>query len=276
LEKEPIDFVIPCLDSEILNFIRIQHELLERGVKSILPTRQSFERRSKQSLYPFCRRIGVPAPLTHAASEFDQLEKYAEEIGYPVYVKGRFYDAHLVNSREELLENFNELARSWGTPVLVQEPTPGEEYDVVGLGDGNGRILGSCSIRKMLRTSAGKGFAGVVVADPRIDELAERIIRALRWHGPFELEFIKAPGKPHALFEINPRFPAWVDFPSQIDCNLPARLLEELVGAAPSPIAACPPGRMFIRHSVDLLGDIGDLATMASAGERVMTARAQI
>ncbi|NNM56885.1 MAG: hypothetical protein HKL97_06945 [Acidocella sp.] len=120
----------------------------------------------------------------------------------------------------------------------------------------------------MLRTSAGKGFAGVVVEDPRIDALVRRLIRALRWAGPFELEFIKTPGRPHLLFEMNPRFPAWVDFPSQLGCNLPASLLEQLLGGTPDKLAPCEAGRMFIRHSVDVLGDIADLAELASTGER--------
>jgi hypothetical protein len=32
------------------------------------------------------------------------------------------------------------------------------------------------------------------------------------------------------------------------------------------------PGQMFIRHSVDLLGDISDVAQLASTGERVAAA----
>ena len=113
----------------------------------------------------------------------------------------------------------------------------------------------------------------MVDSDPRLDELTRRIIHSLRWDGPFELEFIKSPGRPHALFEMNPRFPAWVDFASQTGCNLPVRLFERLTGAAETPLAAPAAGQMFIRHSIDLLGDIADLAKMASAGERVDTPR---
>lgn len=269
LSKEHIDFVIPCLDSELPNFIEILPELLKRGVRCVLPTKRAFERRSKENLYTFCHRLGIPVPETRVAEDVETLERFAAAIGYPVYVKGRFYEAHLANTPDELRDAFSEIAEVWGMPILVQEPVLGEEYDIVGLGNGKGTITGSCSIRKMLRTSAGKGFAGVVVADPRLDELAQRVIRSLRWEGPFELEFIKGPGKPHALFEMNPRFPAWVDFPSQIACNLPVRLLERLLGVPETPLSVCQPGQMFIRHSTDLLGSIGELAKMASAGERI-------
>lgn len=269
LSKEKIDFIIPCLDSEILNFIQIRPDLLRRGIRCVLPTKRAFERRDKANLYTFCHRLGIPTPITRVAQDVSTSARFAERIGYPVYVKGRLYEAHLVNNKTDLCAAVDEIASVWGFPILVQEPILGEEYDIVGLGDSKGKIVGSCTIRKMLRTSAGKGFAGIVVADPRLDDLAARIIHSLRWDGPFELEFIKAPGKPHTLFEMNPRFPAWVDFPSQISCNLPARLLERLLGIAETPLARCDAGQMFIRHSLDLLGNIADLATMATRGERI-------
>lgn len=271
VRHEKLDCLIPCLDSEIGNFIAIQSKLRKRRIGCMLPSGKALDSRGKINLPVFCRRLKIGTPRTESANDAETLAEHAEAIGYPVYVKGRFYEAHLVNSRMELREAYDEIVRVWGGPVLVQESMVGEEYDIVGLGDGRGGVVGSCAIRKMLRTSAGKGFAGIVIADPALDELVRRIVRALRWNGPFELEFIKVPGKPHALFEMNPRFPAWVDFPSQIGCNLPARLLEDFLHLQPQPLGACAPGQMFIRHSIDLVTDIGDVANMAITGERVNT-----
>lgn len=268
-KRERIDFVIPCLDSEITNFIAIRQWLKKRhGIGSTLPTRKAFDARSKDNLHALCQRLDVVTPRTDAANSSEALATCAEVIGYPVYVKGRFYEAHLVNSKRDLCAAFDEIAGVWGGPVLVQEPIVGEEYDVVGLGDGKGGIIGSCSIRKMLRTSAGKGFAGIVIADSALDALVERVVAALRWRGPFELEFIKAPHGRHVLLEMNPRFPAWVDFPSQIGCNLPEQLLEGFLGAERAPLRDCSPGQMFIRHSIDVVTDIGELAQMVISGER--------
>lgn len=269
-KRERIGFVVPCLDSEITNFIAIRQRLKKRhGIECALPTRKAFDARNKDNLHALCKRLDVVTPRTQAANSSEALAVCAEAIGYPVYVKGRFYEAHLVNSKRDLCAAFDEIAGVWGGPVLVQEPIVGEEYDVVGLGDGEGGIIGSCSIRKMLRTSAGKGFAGIVIVDPALDELVERIVQALRWQGPFELEFIKAPHGRHVLLEMNPRFPAWIDFPAQIGCNLPERLLEDFLGAEPTPLRDCSPGQMFIRHSIDVVTDIGDLARMVITGERI-------
>lgn len=268
-KKEDLGFVIPCLDSEIENFTAIYPKLQERGIECILPTASSFEARGKSNLYNFCRRIDVPSPVTKTAMDQWSVEKCAEEIGYPVYVKGRIYQAHLANSKAELAEAYDGIVKVWGWPVMIQEALAGEEYDVTGIGDGKGCIIKSCAIRKLLRTSNGKGFAGIVVEDAELDRLSQRIISELQWDGPFELEFLKVPGKPHALLEINPRFPAWIDFPSQIGCNLPALLFERLLKQKPTPLKACVAGQMFIRHSIDLVGDFSDFAEMASSGERI-------
>jgi carbamoyl-phosphate synthase large subunit len=268
LKHENISFLIPCLDSEIANFTALRSRLRARGIDCILPTAKSLTARSKENLQALCRRIGIATPRTEAANDPASLAAYADEIGYPVIVKGHFYEARFVNSRDELYDAFDKIFRVWGGPILVQEWMVGEEYDIVGLGDGKGSVISACSIRKMLRTSAGKGFAGVVVADPELDDRVHCIIKALRWNGPFELEFLKVPGKPHALFEMNPRFPAWVEFPAQIGCNLPARLLEEMLHLRPAPLRTCPPGQMFVRHSVDIALDIGDVAQITITGER--------
>ena len=191
----------------------------------------------------------------------------ADAIGYPLYIKGKFYEAWLVYTSVELFEKFDSLVRTWGLPVLVQEALIGEEYDVLGLADEAGAIVGHCAIRKLLRTPNGKGFGGIVVNDPVLERTSRQIIKHLRWSGPFEIEFLKTPGRPHVLFEINPRFPAWVDFPSQIGCNLPLRLIDMLLGRLPTKLDACDAGQMFIRHSVDLVGDLTELAKLSCDGE---------
>jgi carbamoyl-phosphate synthase large subunit len=266
-EKEHLRILIPCLDSELSNFIAICPELKRLGIAAMLPTRSALDNRAKENLAEFCRRHSFGGPKTFAASDVNKLAQCAEEIGYPVYVKGRYYEAWLVHTVVDLMEKYDKIARIWGLPVLVQEALVGEEFDVLGLADG-GEIVGHCAIRKLLRTRTGKGFGGLVINDPEVAHLAGQIIKALRWSGPFEIEFLKGLGRPHLLFEINPRFPAWTDFPSQIGFNLPVRLIEMLLGEkSPTKLLSCDAGQMFIRHSIDLVGDIAELAKLASDGE---------
>lgn len=269
--RESLSAVIPCLDSEIQNYIDIQDALLDMGVRTMLPSQQAFEMRHKASLYDFCRRLKVATPITRVAMNEFTVQQFAEEIGYPVYVKGCLYEAQLVNSRLELAVAYQEIVKVWGWPIIVQQVIVGEEYDVAGVGDGKGGIMQSCSIRKLLRTSHGKGFAGIVIDNPELDRLARQIIQELKWNGPFELEFLKGNGQPYTLFEINPRFPAWIDFPSQIGCNMPAIVGERLGNMRSKRGEPCAVGRMFVRHSVDIVGDFADFAAMSTSGERTIS-----
>jgi carbamoyl-phosphate synthase large subunit len=267
IAREGLDLVIPCLDTEIANYITVQVELATRGVRLCLPTLQSFADRDKTNLGALCEELGIATLRSAPAYDAATLAAHAAGIGYPCYVKGQLYGAHKVSSPTDLYGAFSDIHNIWGGPVLVQEAVTGEEYDLVGVGDRQGRIVGHCTIRKLLRTRLGKGFAGVVVVDPAIEEAAGRIIGHLKWNGPFELEFLKPPGRPHVLFEMNPRFPAWVDFAAQIGCNLPARVLDEALGLARLPLARCDAGRMFVRHCTDLVTDIADIASLSTHGE---------
>lgn len=273
--KEKFQFLVPCLDSELANIETIYPELRKLGVTAMLPSKEALERRAKENLAAFCAHNAIPGPKTYAADDLGTLSRFAAELGYPVYIKGKYYEAFLVYSQVDFAEHFDAIARVWGVPILVQEALFGDEYDVVALADDGSDIVGLCAIRKLLRTSAGKGFGGVVVNDPKIEAAARSIIKSLRWRGPCEIEFLKMPHRPHLLFEINPRFPAWVDFPAQIGCNLPACLLEMLRGKVTTKLERCDAGQMFIRHSLDLVADIRELAKLSSDGEYIAGPLAQ-
>lgn len=256
----PLDVIIPCLDSEIPNYLQLASEFKARKIKVPLVTKKDFDRRSKANLAQLGKAAGIRVPKTVIASDLTTTYKACEEIGYPVFLKGKMYGATKISAPAEVAPVFYSLLAAWGGPVVAQSAVRGsDEYDVVGLGDGKGGLLGSCAIRKMMLTGAGKAYGGIVVADPALQEKVEKIIKTLKWWGPFELEFVKGH-QGHELIEMNPRFPAWTDFPSQIGCNLPAMMVDMLLSRPLTPAATCEPGKMFMRHCVDLVGDISQLA----------------
>lgn len=272
--EERIDLIVPCLDSEIVNYVELAPALAERGIQLCLPTLQAFEERDKTNISELCLEAGVPTPRTFQASDPDQLAHYAQEIGFPCFVKGQLYGARKVYTKDEIYAAFNAIHSVWGGMILVQELVTGEEYNLTGLGDGEGGIAGHCTVRKLLHSHQGKGFGGVVVEDPMVVDAAERIIARLRWNGPFELEFLKSPERPHVMFEMNPRFPAWIDFPSQLGCNLPVRMVEQIFGLPLTPLEHCNAGSMFLRHCTDLITDISAIAQIGNHGDSAYRAGA--
>lgn len=269
-EIENFDVLIPCLDAEMAPLVEAPEKLRERGIRACLPDPAAFHARDKSRLPELCARARCRTPQTLAVHDVGALHQAAATLGGDVFVKGRFYEARAAATPAAREAAYWQMLEQWGAPVLVQERVDGEEYNVAGLGDGRGRILGSCAVRKMLRTTHGKGYGGMVVRDPRLDAVAGSLIAALRWQGPFELEFVKPDGPQgeYCLIEINPRFPAWCDFPSTLGCNLPAAALELALGWQPREALGAPmPGKFFIRHAIDMTGDIRDLAALTITGQ---------
>ena len=261
-EREGLSLVIPTLDSELANYLAIREDLKAHGIAVAVPGRAGLDARSKTELEKLGSRAGVPVPRTHASDSAAGLAACAARLGYPCYVKGSIYDARLVYNEAQLTDAFNDIAAVWGTPVLVQEAVHGEEYDVCAIGDGAGGLVASIAIRKLMKSRMGKGFGGVTVTDPEIAGIAERLVRDLNWKGALEIELVKPVGRGHMLFEINPRFPAWVSFPAKLGLNMPAWVAADALGLNGPELRAPDAGHVFLRHCEDILAHVDDIADM--------------
>ena len=51
---------------------------------------------------------------------------------------------------------------------------------------------------------------------------------------------------------------------------MPALVGERLLGVRSKGSERCAVGRMFVRHSVDVVGDFADFAAMSTSGERLI------
>lgn len=262
-EKEHLDLIIPTLDSELNNYIALQDKLEEMGIELVVPRHSSLAARAKLRLVELGERADVKVPRTFASHTAEGLAWQAAQIGYPCYVKGPLYEAKLVHDEPRLIEVFTEIHNQWGGPIMVQQEVSGEEYDIAAVGDGEGGIVGSVAVRKLLRSKLGKAFGGVVVNDPGINGITDRLVRALKWRGPLEIELVQPRGQPHFLVEINPRFPAWISFAAKTGVNLPAWVAAKALGHDVPDFQPCPPGRMFVRHCADIVTDISHVADLS-------------
>ena len=79
------------------------------------------------------------------------------------------------------------LLSEWGAPAILQRCIHGIEFNALGLGDGEGGIIGLCCIRKTILSDKGKGLGGMTVSDKRLEALCAQLVGALKWRGPFEI-----------------------------------------------------------------------------------------
>jgi carbamoyl-phosphate synthase large subunit len=251
------DWFIPTLDAEIALLAGAAADLAMLGIGVRLPDVETLACCGKAKLPQVAAKCGVAVPETGVARDVSEALALAEAAGYPVFLKGPLYDAKLVATAAALAAAGTAILADWGPPLLVQEPLLGTEFNVMGLGDGKGGLLGHCAVRKLIISDKGKGNGSVIVRDPRLDEITRRLIAETRWLGPFELEFIRDQrDDEYRLIEINPRFPAWVGFAAQLGVNFPAAWVEWMLAGTCRPLPTLPPGSFFLRHHIEVTGEM--------------------
>lgn len=275
---EPIDAIIPCLDSEMVSFIRIGSELSELGIRMLIPDREQLMARAKSSLPELCQSVGLDTPEIRTISDprfFESFNDFEDNSWqFPIMLKGIFYDAQVVYSREEARAVFGRLVSTWGFPVLAQKLVKGDEYNLTAIGDGTGSMYGEVMMRKRAITEKGKAWAGVTMNDPDMKEAASLLVQKLKWKGPFELEAMRGSDGRLNIIEINPRFPSWIYTTTGVGRNLPLTLLQMLADDYGS-IHFDPPrcGMLFVRYAEEMLVELSEFESVFVKGS-AMTNRA--
>jgi len=256
-----LDMVIPCLDAELPLYIKHKDDLEKAGIKTFLPTAQQFNMRDKAELDLLSKSIGLKYPKTYLVNTVDEIDKVVNEenLTFPLVVKGKYYKAYVVHNILQCKLRFQEIAIEWGAPILLQKCVSGEEFNLVGVGDGEGGDLGVFAIKKLTTTSIGKIWSGVTVKNKDLITTAKKFIKETKWKGPFELECIFNPTDLY-LIEINPRFPAWVYFSTGCGQNLLGNILDYQKGKVVNVLDETPEGKLFIRYTEELITEINDFS----------------
>jgi carbamoyl-phosphate synthase large subunit len=266
-EKEQLDIIIPNFDSELYLFIKFSGKLLEMGIHTFLPSLEQFEERHKDNLPEFAEKYHITVPESKALMNSDELANLPKPLSYPYYIKGKFYEAFKVSNHNQALYYFNKLSAKWGFPVIVQQAIHGTEVNVIALGDGEGNTVAAVAMRKQYITDKGKAWGGITISDERLLEITHNIIKETKWRGGMELEMIKTDDGEYHLIEINPRIPAWVYLAVGAGQNIPEMLCRLAMGEKVKPVTEYESGKMFIRYSWDLIGDIADFEKIIIFGE---------
>lgn len=267
-----LDLIIPCLDAELPLYIQYAGELEEAGIKTFLPDKELFSLREKENLTEVAEKIGITYPETIAVYSPAQLDAAIEKFSFPVMVKGPYYKAAKVSNHAAAHYNFNVISSEWGFPILVQQVVAGEEYNVIGLGSGDGKNMGMVAIKKTTITGLGKIWSGVTIKHQGMLAAAAAFVEGYRWRGPFELECIVDNEKIY-LIEINPRFPAWAYFATGVGINLPERLARTVLQPDSGNCEKLcdsgdyQPGKLFMRYTDEKVVDIELFQNLVTIGQ---------
>ncbi len=266
-EKENIAVIIPNFDAELYNFIKLAPTLRSIGIETFLPSFEQFDARDKINLYHFGKKYDLLVPKDKVIYQVNELHACAEELGYPLVVKGKFYDAIIAYTLEQAQKAFYKLSAKWGFPIIVQQFITGTEINIAVLGDGKGNAVSVVPMRKLYITDKGKAWAGITLEDDTLIELARTFVKSTNWKGGCELEIMRtADGKPF-IMEVNPRFPAWIYLTAAAGQNQPAALVKMALGENIEPYSEYEVGKIFIRYSWDHITDVSEFQKISAFGE---------
>lgn len=266
-EQEGLNLIIPNYDAELYNFIKIAPWLNSIGIKTFLPSHEQLDARDKINLSGFGKKHGFNVPADQKINNTTDLAKAAEELGYPLVVKGKYYEAYINHTPDVAQKSFHLLSAKWGLPVIAQQFIKGTEINIAGLGDGKGNTISVIPMRKLYITDKGKAWAGITIENNELIKLAQKFVKATQWKGGFELEIMCDADGEFFIMEINPRFPAWIYLTAGAGQNQPATLVRMAMGEDVEPFTEYTVGKMFIRYSWDHIIDIADFQQFSAFGE---------
>lgn len=266
-DVEKIDVLIPNFDAEIFPLIKLEGKLKNMGISMFLPTVEQFEERLKTNLPEFGKKYNISVPHSKAIFSTAEISGLINEFTYPIVVKGKHYDAEIANTPEQVNTYYNKISGKWGLPVIIQQFIHGTEYNLTGLGDGNGNTVAAVPMRKQYITEKGKAWGGISIEEENILEIAKNFVSSTKWRGGFELELLKDANNIFHLLEINPRMPAWIYLAVGAGQNIPEALVKLALGEKVKPFTQYNIGKMFIRYSWDMIVDVEEFHTVSTLGE---------
>ena len=265
-DKESIDVIIPNFDAELYNFITIAPRLEVLGIHSFLPSFEMFDARDKLNLYAFGQKHNLLVPKDRVIYSVNDLYLIGEEFGYPLVVKGKYYEAVVAYTLEQAQKAFYKISAKWGLPIIVQQFINGTEVNIAALGDGEGNAISIIPMKKLYITDKGKAWAGITLEDENMIKLAKDFVAATKWRGGFEVEIMKTVNDELYIMEINPRFPAWIYLSAGAGQNQPAALVKMALGQKVAPMTEYSVGKLFIRYSWDMVVDVSKFQQFTAFG----------
>ncbi len=266
-EQEKIDLIIPNFDAELFSFIKLSDDLNNMGIHTFLPDLGQFEARHKTMLFKFGKKHKFLIPEDRLIHQISDLTKAADELDYPLVIKGKYYDAIIVNSKDDAQKAFLQLQAKWGLPIIAQQFIKGTEINIAILGDGKGNAISIIPMRKLFITDKGKAWAGITIEESSFIDLAHQFITATKWRGGCELEVMQTNDGKAYIMEVNPRFPAWIYLTAAAGQNQPATLVKMALGEKVEPFKDYVAGKMFIRYSWDMIVEVGEFQKISGMGE---------
>ncbi len=226
--KERVSLILVGAHAEVPQFARFRSEIeAATGATVVVSPRNVVEIAcDKWKTHQFLVEHGFDAPATVLGND-PHLDRFIEEIRFPLVVKPRkgsgSKDLYIVSEKDEL-----SCALSLVPEPVVQEYVGDAEgeYTCGVMCDMESNILGAIVMKRKLR--AGSTHFAYVSSFPRIEEVARKIVHALKPLGPWNLQ-MRVAGRRVVTIEMNPRFSGTTIFRANVGFNEPQAIVDILL-----------------------------------------------
>jgi D-aspartate ligase len=242
----------------------------------------------KKKTYELAERLEIPCPKTFNVREPGELSGLYPRLPLAIKpaVKENFFyatgaKAWRANTAEELNQLYERARRQIrAEEILIQEIVPGDgrrQYSYCAFVV-NGRPHSTLIARRLRQHPREFGRAATyveTVTEPEIEELSERFLKSIHYHGLVEIEYKQDPrdGK-FKLLDVNARAWGFHSIGAACGVDFPYLLYADRVGLPVEPVHARP-GVGWLRLITDIPTALSDLMHGSlSLGEYVQSLRA--
>ncbi len=230
--EKDYDVLLPMCDYTTIA-LAAHREEFSRHVCLPVPDYDSLlQTRDKMKTLKIAQQVGIEIPAAYCVHERRDLEVIVEKVNYPCVLKPRQgaggIGLSFPDSKEALIRCYDSLPLEsdmvffYDRP-LVQEYVSGDVHDVCLLFNrGQARAVLTQKRLRMYPHRGGVGILNETTDEPILKDKAIRLLEALRWHGPAQVEFkIDSNDGSAKLMEINGRFWGTLDLSVQAGMNFP-------------------------------------------------------
>ncbi len=227
----------------------------------------------KKKTYDLAEALNIPCPRTFNLKSADELPSLYPRLPLAIKpaVKENFFyatgaKAWRADTPEQLRQLYEKAARQIkAEEILIQEIIPGdglEQYSYCAFVR-NGRPHSTLMARRLRQHPREFGRAATyveTVVSPAIEELSERFLSAIHYHGLVEIEYKRDPRDgQYKLLDVNARAWGFHAIGSGCGVDFPYLLYADRLGIPVEPVHA-PPGVGWLRLLTDIPTSLSDMA----------------
>ena len=253
LQQNRYDVLFPVGDIPQLIISKNKEELSELCRIPVADFETIMKARDKKRTIKIARQHHIPCPKTYFVEGIDQVEELSKNIDFPVIIKPRQGSGgegiSLVRNREELLSRYPAVHKYHEFPLIQDFIPPGApKYSFSGMFSETHEPVATFT-QVAFRWLGGSTTFSLGIRDKvtsTIEELSMRLLKAIKWRGVAEVEFLIDPrdNRPK-LLEVNPRFWSWLQLAVSSGVDFPYLLYRVAMGEDVDPVRGYEVGMKF-------------------------------